>query len=104
MKRDVKKRLIRAVNNYNNLYITHPEAINILTIYGGSKDQAEKIYSTMVTEWEIYLQSKGMVNPGIKGVPSNIAQKYFVLYGIDEKGIKKNLEALEREEAKKNHE
>jgi hypothetical protein len=104
MKRDVKKRLIRAVNNFNNLYITHAEAVNILTIYGGSKEKAEKIYATMVTEWEVYLTSHNMVNPGIKGVPNTIAQKYFELYGITEKGIRKNLEAIERLEAKKEHE
>lgn len=44
MKRDVRTRLMRAVSNINNVYITRPEAVNILTIYGGKKETAEKIY------------------------------------------------------------
>lgn len=50
MKRDVRRRLIRAVNNINNIYITKPEAVNILTVYGGSKEMAEKIYGMMEDE------------------------------------------------------
>lgn len=97
MKRDVKKRLVRAVNNINNIYITKPEAVNILTVYGGSKEMAEKIYALMEQEWVNHLRVNNLVNPGIKGVPHNIADKYFRQYGITEKQLKKNLESLESE-------
>ena len=97
MKRDVRTRLIRAVSNINNVYITRPEAVNILTIYGGKKETAEKIYGMMEQEWIGYLRDNCLVNPGIKGVPHSIADKYFKQYGITEKQLKKNLESLESE-------
>lgn len=97
MKRDVRRRLIRAVNNINNIYITKPETVNILTVYGGSKEMAEKIYGMMEQEWIGYLRDNNMINPGIKGVPHDIAEKYFKQYGITEKQLKKNLESLESE-------
>lgn len=97
MKRDVRRRLIRAVNNINNIYITKPEAVNILTVYGGSKEMAEKIYALMEDEWHNYLKTNGLINPGMKGVPHSIADKYFRQYGITEKQLKKNLESLESE-------
>lgn len=97
MKRDVRTRLMRAVSNINNVYITRPEAVNILTIYGGKKETAEKIYGMMEQEWIGYLRDNNMINPGIKGVPQSIAEKYFRQYGITEKQLKKNLESLESE-------
>lgn len=97
MKRDVRTRLMRAVSNINNVYITRPEAVNILTIYGGKKETAEKIYGMMEQEWIGYLRDNNMINPGIKGVPQSIADKYFRQYGITEKQLKKNLESLESE-------
>lgn len=97
MKRDVRRRLIRAVNNINNIYITKPEAVNILTVYGGSKEMAEKIYGMMEDEWHNYLKANGLINPGMKGVPHSIADKYFKQYGITEKQLKKNLESLDSE-------
>lgn len=97
MKRDVRRRLIRAVNNINNVYLTKPEAINLFTIYGGDKETAEKIYGMMECEWVSYLQSNGLINPGTKGVPHSIAEKYLTQYGITEKQLRKNLETLEKE-------
>lgn len=88
---------MRAVSNINNVYITRPEAVNILTIYGGKKETAEKIYGMMEQEWIGYLRDNNMINPGIKGVPHDIAEKYFKQYGITEKQLRKNLESLESE-------
>lgn len=102
MKRDVKKRLVRAVNNINNIYITKPEAVNILTVYGGSKEMAEKIYGMMEQEWMNHLRVNNLVNPGIKGVPHYIADKYFRQYGITEKTLRRNLATLEKAEEKEN--
>ena len=102
MKRDVRTRLVRAVSNINNVYITRPEAVNILTIYGGKKETAEKIYGMMEQEWIGYLRDKCLVNPGIKGVPHDIAEKYFKQYGITEKTLRRNLDTLEKAEEKEN--
>lgn len=102
MKRDVRRRLIRAVNNINNIYITKPETVNILTVYGGSKEMAEKIYGMMEQEWIGYLRDNNMINPGIKGVPHDIAEKYFKQYGITEKTLRRNLDTLEKAEEKEN--
>lgn len=102
MKRDVRTRLIRAVSNINNVYITRPEAVNILTIYGGKKETAEKIYGMMEQEWIGYLRDNNMINPGIKGVPQSIAEKYFKQYGITEKTLRRNLDTLEKAEEKEN--
>lgn len=100
MKRDVKKRLRRAVENFNNLYITKTEAVNILTIYGGKKETAEAIYGKMEDEWMTHLRTNNLVNPGIKGVPHSIAEKYFRQYGITEKDLRRNLDTLEKAEAR----
>lgn len=100
MKRDVKKRLRRAVENFNNIYITKTEAVNILTIYGGKKETAEEIYGQMENEWMTHLRNNNLVNPGIKGVPHSIAEKYFRQYGITEKELRRNLDTLENAESR----
>lgn len=101
MKRDVRRRLIRAVNNINNLYLTKPEVVNLFTIYGGDRETAEKIYGMMELEWKNYLDTNNLINPGMKGVPHSIAEKYLTQYGITEKQLRRNLETLEKEEGNK---
>lgn len=98
MKRDLIRRLKRAAVDIEALFVTRPMVINILTVYGGSRQKAVSTYDAMVAYYDDYLSKKNLANPGIEGVPNGVAQKYLSMFGITADRIVTDLRNREREE------
>ena len=97
MKRDVVGRLRRAAVDIDSLFLTRPMVINILTVYGGSREKACSAFDAMAKSYADYLTRKNLANPGIDGIPNRFAQEYLSLLGITQERIIADLRNREKE-------
>ncbi len=93
MKRNIAKRLDQAWKDINSVSITRPMVVRLLTIYGGNREQACKVYESMEQDYVTYLKARGLVNPGTLGIPNAVALEKLKLYGITKTAIRSAMES-----------
>lgn len=63
-------------------FVMEADVVRAMAKLGSPRSQARKLYKAMQDYYVQELVSKGLINPGTKGVPKAVAEKYLSLYGI----------------------